>query len=395
MALRVLHVISSLDPRGGGPVAALAGLAPAQHAAGASVRVLYTWRRGEDRQLAERLQSSGTVRGIGPCTGPLARHRGLSPAAREAVADADVVHIHGLWEEVQHQAATAARGARVPYIFRPCGMLDPWSLNQSRWKKRLYMALRLRRNLSHAAALHFTTAMEQAQVASLHLPPPGIVEPNGVDLREFEGVTRDGALRRQILGPDGRGTIISFLGRIHPGKGVEYLIRALSRPPCRDIHLLIIGPDSEGYRSKMESLAAQCGMAARIHFKGLLSGAEKISTLAQADLFCLPSEHENFGIAVVEALAAGLPVIISDRVGLRDDVISGGVGAVVPLDEHGTALASEIERWVGDDALRAAASGRASVFARERYDWLSIAGRWNGHYGCLLRLSHSERTAYS
>src|ERR1043165_2615075 len=179
--MRVLHVISSIDSRSGGPSTALRGLAEAQARAGLTVSVLATFTPGQQTDLADQLQSLGVhVQLIGPCHGPLVRHPDLKRAVQQAVAQSQVVHIHALWEEIQHQAARAARAARkqkIPYIIRPCGMLDPWSLAQSRLKKRLYLALRLRRDLNRAALLHFTSQTERDLVAPLRLIAPTIIQP--------------------------------------------------------------------------------------------------------------------------------------------------------------------------------------------------------------------------
>lgn len=146
--MRVLHVISSIDPKAGGPAAALAGLVSAQAAVGLQVSVLASWTPEANLDAAENLRRKGVdVRLIGPCRGPFRSHPDIAPASAQTVAQADVVHIHALWEEVQHQAARAARRQKVPYIIRPCGMLDPWSLAQSRWKKKIYMLWRLRKDL--------------------------------------------------------------------------------------------------------------------------------------------------------------------------------------------------------------------------------------------------------
>ena len=151
--MRILHVIPTIDPVQGGPVSVLAGLAPAQVAAGMQVSVLATSRAGEDVSLADRLRATAvTVEVIGPATGPLLRHPSLGPAVRAAVARADVVHVHALWEEIQHLASRAAFQAGVPYLVTPHGMLDPWSLSQSRWKKKLYFAWRLRREPARCCA---------------------------------------------------------------------------------------------------------------------------------------------------------------------------------------------------------------------------------------------------
>jgi glycosyltransferase involved in cell wall biosynthesis len=382
--MRVCHVISSIDARTGGPAVALGGLTRAQAAAGMSVEVLATYRTGEDLSAAEQMRGGGVeVNLVGPALGPLLRHPELAERCRTSVARADVLHVHGLWEAVQHRAAAVARRRPgKPYVFRPCGMLDPWSLAQRRWKKRIYLAWRLRGDLNRAAALHYTTAAERDLAAPVGLRARAIVEPNGVDLAEFEMLPQRGTFRRAAGLSDGQ-PLILFLSRLHPKKGLELLIPAFAMADVpRDTVLAVVGPDSDGYRAKVEALAKEQGVGQRVIFPGMLAGRSRIEAMVDADLFVLPSHQENFGNVVVEALAAGTPVIVSDKVNLCEDVRQGSVGAVVPLDA--AALSAELGRWMGDEGLRAAAAGRARAFVSERFDWREIARRWGGHYASLV-----------
>jgi glycosyltransferase involved in cell wall biosynthesis len=377
--MRVLHVISGIDPVFGGPVAALVGLAEAQARAGLDVTIASSWGHGQDISHAERLRGAGVrVELIGPAIRRLGTwHPRTGAVLRGLVPRADVVHIHALWEDIQHRAAAVARVQRVPYLFRPCGMLDPWSLSRSRWRKRAYMAWRLRRDLNGAAAIHFTTDPERDLTGPLGLSAPAIVEPNGVDLSEFETAPARGTFRRRH--PQlGQGPTLVFLGRIHLKKGLDLLIAAMARLRTPGVTLVIVGPDEGGYQGEVERMVAAGGLTGRVVFTGMLRGREKLEALADADLFVLPSYTENFGVAVVEALAAGTPVVVSDRVNLHPEITAAGVGGVVPLGA--AALAAELDRWLGDDALRAAAAARARPFVRERYDWRQIAARWVEHY---------------
>src|SRR5207253_7680037 len=131
---------------------------------------------------------------------------------------ADVVHIHGLWEEIQHQAARSSRQSGVPYVFRPCGMLDPWALSQGRWRKRLFMALRLRPDLNSAEALHFTSELERDLTGPLGLRSKPIVEPNGIRVEEFEDLPPAGQFRERYPPLRDR-PLLLFLGRVHLKKG--------------------------------------------------------------------------------------------------------------------------------------------------------------------------------
>jgi len=376
--MRVIHVISGLDPEAGGTAAAAAGLAAAQAAAGLDVSMLATWTTPGALAAGEALKGKGiTVRQVGPAKAPLSRHPELAAATAEAVSGADVVHIHALWEEVQHQAARAARRLGRPYVITPHGMLDPWSLSRGRWKKRLYLAWRLRRDLNRAAAIHYTAAAERDLAAPVGIRTRAVVEPNGVDLEEFRELPARGTFRSRY--PQiGQRPMVLFLSRIHPKKGLDVLVPAFARCGCDEAALVIAGPDSDGYAETVRRSVSENALEARVVFTGMLRGADRVAALADADLFVLPSYQENFGIAVVESLAAGTPVVISDQVNIHAEISAAGVGGVVPVSAD--ALARELNRWLKDGALRNRFAEKAPAFVRERYGWREIAGRWVMHY---------------
>lgn len=380
--MNVLHVLSEIDPVGGGPVTALAGLAPAQRRAGVRVRVLATYKAGADLCIAERLQQDGVeVTSIGPTAGRLQRHPDLLGAMEAAVQSSDVIHIHGVWQEAQHLAARTASRYIKPYIIRPCGMLDPWCLRQNKWVKRIYMAWRLRRNLNEASAIHFTSETERELVAHLHPHSPAIVEPNGVDLAEFRDLPPRGVLRRRFPSIGDR-KLVLFLSRLHHKKGLDLLIPAFAQTAEDQAALVIAGPDNDGYGVELEHIVRKHGIESRVFFTGMLRGVDRIEALVDADIFTLPSYQENFGIAVVEALAAGVPVIISDQVNIWQEIEAAGVGGVVPTDVD--MLARELKRWLEDGRLRQSAAGRARGFVQQRYDWAEISRRWLEHYSGLM-----------
>jgi glycosyltransferase involved in cell wall biosynthesis len=381
--MRILHVISSIDPRAGGTTTAVAGMAGFQAEAGLSVTVAATYGRRFDDSVAKQLERRGvTVRLVGPARTPLAYHPGIKPLLHELTRNTDVVHIHGLWEEIQHRAARVAHAQGVPYIMTPHGMLDPWCLNQSKLRKKIYLALRLRRDLNQAAAMYFTTQQERKLIEPLDLKPPAIVEPLGVDLDEFKSLPERGTFRAKY--PQlGEKRFIIFLSRIHHKKGLDLLIPAFAQLADKEIMLVIAGPDSQdNYRARVEEMIQQHGVADRVIFTGMLHGVERIEALVDAELFTLPSYQENFGIVVIESLAAGTPLVISDQVNVHHEIAAGNVGAVVPTDV-GT-LASELARWMSDDGLRTAAAERTRPFTWEHFDWNQIGRHWVEHYTRLL-----------
>jgi glycosyltransferase involved in cell wall biosynthesis len=299
-------------------------------------------------------------------------------ALDEEVARCDVVHIHAMWEEMQHQACRAAQRAAKPYVLTPHGMLDPWNMTKSRLAKQAYLMLRMRPNLQRVSLLHYTTEIERRSVARLKLRPPTIVEPLGLDMREFEHLPPRGMFRRHHPHIGNR-PIILVLGRVHYGKGVELLLPAAAAMKRHDAVIVIAGPwtsAGEAFEAKLRPMLEP--IRDRVILTGLIGGGDKLAALVDADLLALPSFHENFGLAVIEALACGTPVVVSDQVNLHPDISAAGVGGVVPLDA--AALANELDRWLDDNELRRAASARAPAFVRERYDWDAIARRWVEHY---------------
>ena len=386
--MRVGHVISSLEPQAGGPTAALIGLSTAQTRAGADVKILTTYKDQPSQAVVEVLTRAGVqVRCIGPARGRLGRHPDLADAVRQIVADSDILHIHALWEQIQHQSARTCRRARVPYIFRPCGMLDPWSLRQSYLSKRIYMAWRLRGDLNRAAALHFTTDLERDLVQPLHLRPPAIVEPNGLDLADFATLPPPGTFAAQHPELAGRPYIL-FMSRLHHKKGLDILIPAFARAHLGPTILVIAGPDSDGYRAQIDNLISQNGLAGRTLLMGMIAGAKKIAALSNAELFVLPSYQENFGIVVAEAMAAGTPVILSDGVNIHPQVTAAGAGATFALaaapPQPVAQLAALLEKWMSDPPLRRQAGQRGRAWVFDHFDWQQIARHWIAHYQRLL-----------
>jgi len=386
-AVRILHVISGLDPENGGPTFALVGLAEAQRRAGLDVSVIATWQIKTGFPLAERLQAADVkVELIGQAYGKLSRHPDLAAAVDRAVAGADVVHVHALWEEIQHQAPRAAQRRGVPYVVTPHGMLAPWSRAQGgwvhRWGKRAYLLLRLRRNLDRAAAIHFTTPAERDLVAPMRLRPPSIVEPVGIDFSEFEQLPPRGLFRERYPQLRDRQMVL-FLSRLSPQKGLDVLIPAMIRVND-DALLVVAGPDYDSYGQRVRGWVSELLLQDRVIFTGMLHGAERIQALRDADLFVLPSHHENFGIVVAEAMAAGTPVVISREVNIWQEVVAAGAGAAVRSGDD-QELAAELRRWLADPAIRDAAGEKARAFARSHYDWNRIAKNWVDHYAALVR----------
>lgn len=389
--LRVLHVISRLDDARGGPIVALKNFALAQQRRGLQTTIAVAWKQGEDVAAADTLRRQGIdVMPIGPCVGRLMWHPAARRTIRAAVARCDIVHAHGIWEDIHHQAAAASRKLGRPYIVRPCGMLDPWSLSRNYWLKQLALTARIKRDLNQAAALHFTSDLERAAAEALHLQARSLIEGNGIDAALFRNLPLRGAFAARL--PFAGEPFILFLGRITPKKGLDLLVRALARPECADVRLAVAGPDEQPYRRTLDALIREIGVSERIFFAGMLRDRAIVEALVDAELTVLPSRQENFATSVLESLAAGTPVIVSDQVDIHPEIARERVGEVVPLAVD--PLAAAIAGWMRDPVGRGAARERARAYGLAR-DWDGVAARWHAHYVRLIEGHRGSRREHT
>jgi glycosyltransferase involved in cell wall biosynthesis len=296
----------------------------------------------------------------------------LYRAACELAASSDLVHLHSLWHFPQYAGYRAASRARTPYIVSPHGALDPYLRRRGRVRKGLSTWLYQERLLREASLIHVTTDAEADLIADVATEVPRSIVPCGLYVQEFRELPAREVFRRRYLHGYG-GPVILFLGRITYKKGVERLLRAFAhvrrQGECR---LVVVGPDDEGLRPGLERLALELKVAQDVHFLGPLYGEERRAALATADVWALCSYTENFGIAVIEAMAAGCAVCISPGVNVSADVTGAEAGVVAGLEpeEFGAALA----QLLADDARRLRLGSAARRFA-DRYDWSAVTPR--------------------
>jgi len=259
----------------------------------------------------------------------------------------DGVIVHGLWEYTGWAARRAFAG-RLPYMVFPHGMLDPWfkrTYPAKHLKKWLYWLLSEYWTLRAATRVLFTTETERELAQHTFWPArwTPLVTPLGCEPPPEDTATLLDAFYARC--PELRGKrFLLFLGRIDPKKGCDLLVQAFVTvaPIAPDLHLLMAGPDSTGWSSKLQ--AETTGVSERIHWPGMLIGDAKWGALAACEAFILPSHQENFGIAVVEALASGKPVLISDQVNIAPEIAAANCGLVAPDTLDGTKLL--LARWL-------------------------------------------------
>ncbi|RDU95991.1 glycosyltransferase [Trinickia dinghuensis] len=348
--MRLLHVLATFDPAAGGPVEGVRQCALALGKLGHVVEIATL-----DAPDAPFLSDvPAPVKALGPGR---ARY-GLAPRApswlREHAPRFDAVIVHGLWQYHGFATRQALRGLPVPYYVFAHGMLDPWfkhTFPLKHLKKWLYWPWAEYRVLRDARAVLFTTEEERLLARQSfwlyrvreRVVSYGTVEPQDdpASLRAaFFSAYPALASRRLLL----------FLGRIHPKKGCDILLRAFARvaPSEPLLHLVIAGTGNDETVARLHALALELNIADRITWTGLLQGDLKWGAFCASDAFVLPSHQENFGIAVVEALASGMPALISDKINIWREVDADGAGLVASDTVEGTAM--NLRRWLALDA---------------------------------------------
>lgn len=307
----------------------------------------------------------------------------LARALRTAIPRADIVHLHSLY--LFHTWATArlCRRFAVPYLLRPHGTLDPFLWRRHRGRKAVLEFLFQNRVLREAAALHYTAEEEKRLATPYAQGAPGVVVPNGLDLAQYADLPPPGGLRARH--PEiGNRRIVLFLSRLNFKKGLDLLVPAFARAVRRrdDLHLVIAGPD-DGMKHATETQIAAEGIGNRVTFAGMLDHRAKLAAFRDAAIFVLPSYSENFGIAIVEAMACGLPVAISDRVNIWREIAEAGAGLVAPptVDD----VARQIETLAADPAGAAAMGERGRTLVAEKFSWTRIARELESVYRSLAR----------
>jgi glycosyltransferase involved in cell wall biosynthesis len=373
----------------GGPIKSLEGYVKAASQAGLTCEVLGPSSSRDDE--GELMRALGTARlhiqpGYGEgafALSPLV-HRWLQTHVREY----DVVHVHGLLNAISSLSARLARERRVPLVIRPFGTLSRFTIAHRRSTlKRAYLRMVDLPNLRGSQALHFTTQEECEEAGHFGMefgplshvvPPPVIVkqEPRRREVRSLQNVL--------------------FLSRLHPKKNIEGLLSAWARVVQRAprARLVIAGSGDPRFRSALERRVVELGIVSSVQFAGFVEGKIKADLLEAADVFVLPSFNENFGIAVLEALGAGLPVVISRAVQLSSFVEQQRVGLVTGTDPE--SIATALVTLACDPSCLRDFAGRSRAAVEKQFSLVTVGSALTDMYEMAVRrsaTSGSERRA--
>jgi glycosyltransferase involved in cell wall biosynthesis len=385
--LKILHVSPAIAPRYGGPSVVALATCRALAAAGHDVQIVTTDADGAGR-LDVPHGIPQIVDGVTVTFFRRTMHEGVkwSPALsrwlRAHVSAFDVVDVHAVFSHSSVAAGRACVRAGVPYVVRPHGALDPWSLRRKRGLKAVLFACGVRRLLARASRVQYTTAEEQ-RLAERRLSwlPPGAVVPLGVD---------------EAAIPTGPGRpadppYVLVLSRLEPKKGLELLIdafHAVAVGPRAAWRLVIAGSGDAAYVGELVRRANAGPAAGRVTFPGWVSGSAKAALIGGAAVFASPSLQENFGLSVAEAMAAAVPVLVTPGVNLAPDIETAGAGWVIARDAaaFSRGLASAL-----DDGPGRLERGAAARRLARRFRWDASAEAVVSLYMSVVHRAPSAR----
>jgi poly(glycerol-phosphate) alpha-glucosyltransferase len=329
-----------------------------------------------------------------PADWPVLAGRIMGPAAfgyspelarhlRERVQKDSVIHAHGLWMYPGRLARKLSETVGAIQIISPHGMLEPWALQNSWWKKRLAARAFENQNLRTASCLHALCRPEADNIRRYGLNNPIAVIPNGVDLTSFANLPPRAALESRFSALKDRRWML-FLSRLHPKKGLPHLLKAWSQIASQfpDWLLVVAGPGELNHEVELKQLAADSGLASCVCFTGALHGVEKLAALGGAELFLLPSFSEGFSMAVLEAAAAGLPVMLTPQCNFPELAKAGGAVEVSP-DAAGCEAGLR-ELLALPDSERHAMGQRGRALVGRSYTWSRNADQMLGVHRWLI-----------
>ena len=370
-AVKILHIIHSVNPVAGGPIEGIKQLAKAKMAYGWEIEVVCL-----DSPDAPWLKDFPLkVHAMGPSYLSYGYSPRLVPWLRAHCNEYAFVVVNGIWQYCSFAAWRVLRNAIIPYFVFTHGMLDPWFKKNyplKHLKKWLYWPWAEYRVLRDAAAVLFTCAEEKIlarQSFWLYRCNEKVVNYGTA------GWNGDAEAQKKCFlskFPELQGKrLLLFLGRIHEKKGGDLLFEAfhriVSERPEVDLHLVMAGPDDNEFARRLKKTARSLGMESRITWTGMLLGDEKWGAFQASEAFVLPSHQENFGISVAEALSASLPVLISNKVNIWREIEQRDAGLVAADDLPGTS--SLFKRWLDlDDPKREAMRKQARACFLQHFE---------------------------
>ena len=385
--MKILHVIPSISLQRGGPSHAVLNTVRHLRDLGVDSEIVTTDDDGPQKTLDVPFGELIDYKNV-----PIRFFKRFSPPVKNVEFNADKAFLFSsgmtqwLWKNIQQYDALETRYLfcyptsyarfvaqlkNVPYVVHPTGQLTPWALKQSERKKQIYSWLIERRNLKRASAIQCSSDGEANDVRDFGVSTPTFTVPVGVDIPEKIADAKAKLHAKYNISLDT--TVVLFLSRLHPKKYPELLIHTakLLSESGKRFHLLLAGSGEQDYVDGLKKLVDTLGVSHHVSFPGFVEGTEKDLLLQGSDIFSLPSFSENFGVAVIEAMASALPVVITPGIQICHDVIRSNSGLVI---EGKVELFSEaIVKLIESPELRLELGREGKNLALQKYAWRSIA----------------------
>lgn len=363
--MKVLHIVPTLNPQDGGTTTSVIDIASGLRSKGVDVTIATTDGEEKDKNTfffkeVEREFDIEVICFRANLPKKWKKSNELSKWLDMNSSGFDVIHSHSVFCFPSIAASKYSAKYQVPHVISPAGMLDQWPMSQNKWKKKIYYHIFEKEGLELAKAIHTTSSDESKSINKLgfgHKVREISLGLRNIQLENYENKCKVNSELRVL-----------YLSRIHPKKRLIELVEAINYLGCKgyNVCLDIVGEGEKEYTEKVIQLVANLKLEEKIKFHGFLRGKEKRERFLEADLFVLPSFQENFGIAIVEAMSYGVPVIITSSMALADDVNNYGAGDVIPVNSK-SSISNSIVKFFNEDYHKEC-SKNALRLVKERFD---------------------------
>jgi len=353
--MRILHVIRDLDLSSGGPIGAIFSFAKMQADKGDDVVILTT-----DYQLSDYPKFDNITVISVPCTLKRWRYSSrFSHVAREQIERADITHVHMVWEHTTYGVYKLCKELKKPFILRPCGMLDSWSMQKGGLAKKVYYKMIAKQVIKSATALHFTSNTEQADSAKFTENKNSFV--CGIPLK-------DNYIEKNpdpTVGNNSKSLL--FVGRLHEFKRPDLAIKSFKiiSQTHPEFELIIAGNGSEEYSDYLKSLVYDLAIEDKVKWVGLLNSDQLKALYRSSYLLVAPSMYENYGNVLIESLSQSCPIVLTPEAHFSEDLVRNECGAVAQAEEN--ALAEEVSKLIQQPKLREIMAENARKYVEKRF----------------------------
>jgi len=372
--MKILHIAPSLNREWGGPPRVVIGMAKALVKKGIKVSVFTTAEKGKRRRIVRlnnittQIFERGSFSRFWTSYSP-----GVTRVMVKEIENCDLVHIHELWHYLHYVGYKTARKQKKPYGISVHGQLAPWDLSRKAFRKSIYSMFVQKKILEETAFLHAITEEEVKDIRKYGVSNNIFVIPNGINLEDFLTLSRVHLDLPKLQNLQNK-KIVLFLGRIHPTKGLDLLAKAWGQiaKGRNDLVLVIAGPDTDGYKSKIEGILKSKGVMDKVIFLGMVEEDEKKIILERADIVVIPSYSEVRSLVALEAMISQKPIIITNKCHFPE---ISEVAAGIIIEPKVEQLEKALSKLLVNPEMRKKMGQNGRILVMERYTWDKIVNR--------------------